>query len=248
MIIYWKRKNWKEQIMANQIEKKQYIPNLISLLFSISMFLLMMVPHSQYDLLNEMLTLSNKETINLCVILPSIATVFVIIAYCFAGMMSLLSLLTSYFYNYHFVSRGILIASWISVLLQSFYFFSGLGGVLDNGVRVIAAGNGVIYFLNLLFLGVYTYFYFRLIENPYQKIKREAAVHLNEKEEKTETSSLVAEEEKREEIVEKKEEIKENAKEDLQKTILKMVSEGKMKVEDANNILQELNRENPEAK
>ena len=58
----------------------------------------------------------------------------------------------------------------------------------------------------------------------------------------------MAEEEKREEIVEKKEEIKENAKEDLQKTILKMVSEGKMKVEDANNILQELNRENPEAK
>ncbi len=230
--------------MKDQIEKKQFIPNLISLLFSISMFLLMMVPHSQYDLLNEMLTLSNKESINLFVILPSIATVFVIISYCFVGMMSLLSFLISYFYNYHFVSRGILIAFWISVVLQSFYFFFGLGGVLDNGQSVIAVGNGIIYALNLLFLGVYSYLYFRLIEHPYQKIKKEASLLLKEEKEKT-ISSLDAKEEKEE----KKEEPKENkTKDDLQKTILKMVSEGKMKVEDANNILQELNKENRDAK
>ncbi len=234
--------------MTNQIEKKQYIPNLVSLLFSICMFLLMMVPHSQYDLLNEMLTLSNKETLNIFVILPSIATVFVIISYCFVGMMSLLSFLISYFYNYHFVSRGILIASWISVILQSLYFFSGLFGVLDNGERVIATGNSIIYVLNLLFLGGYTYLYFRLIEKPYQKIKKEAALLLKE-EKKEKPSSLVTKEEKKEEkIEEKKEETSENTKEDLQKTILKMVSEGKMKVEDANNILQELNKENEDAK
>lgn len=216
--------------MENQIEKKQYLPNIVSLIFSASLFLLMMLPHSQYELLNELSTQAGSaETLNMYVVLPAILTIFIIIVYCFVCMMSLLSLFMSYFYNFHFVSKGILFTSTIAFVLQSVYFFVGLNGVLENGERIISVGNIIVYILSLIFIVFFYYLYHIYIEIPYKRIKLEARKHVHE----FKNDTPIYQEEKP---------IKEN-KNDLEMTVLNMLQKGKITADEARKMLEEIHEE-----
>lgn len=220
--------------MNSQIEKKQYIPSLLALVFSAAFFLLMMVPHSQYDLLDEMSKLAGEgENLNMLVVVPAIMTVFVIIFYCFVCALSLLSLFMNYFYNFHFVSKGIVVTSTISFLLQSVYFFVGINGVLENGEKIISIGNIFIYILNCIFIIALFVLHHHYVELPYLKIKMEAKKYIPQMEKELKEVT----------VAEEKAPMKEEKNEDLEMTVLNMLQKGKISPEEAKKLLSEIKEE-----
>lgn len=225
--------------MKNQIEKIQYLPSLLALVFSGAFFFLMMIPHSQYELLNEMSTLAGSaETLNALVIVPAIMTVFVIIFNCFVCALALLSLFMSFFYNFHFVSNGILVTSTISFLLQSVYFFVGINGVLANGERIISIGNIIIYVLYFIFMVALFVLHHKLISVPYHEIKLEAGKHISEYDTELETPENVETNEENTAMEET-----EKNEPDLQMTVLNMLQKGKISPEEAKKLLSEIQEE-----
>ncbi len=212
----------------DQLKKQNYIPNIISLLFSLLMFGLMALPHSQYAILSEMTLLNKGDTFSTFTVLPAIFTVFVILFYCIVFLFSLLSLFMTRFYNFHFVSKIILICSFISVELELLYFLFGLRGTFDDGSKVIGYGNIVTVCLNFLFLFAYLFSFLKWISHPFHQIS-----FLAEK-------SLSTEESRKEEH---EETVSSNNKEqnDSEKKILDLLSEGKISSEEAVALLHALN-------
>lgn len=213
----------------DQLKKQNYIPNIISTVFSLMMFGLLALPHSQYDILSEMTFLNNGDSFSLFTVLPAIFTIFVILFSCVVFLSSLLSLFMTRFYNYHFVSKIILICCVVSVALELLYFFFGLKGTFDDGSKVIGAGNIVTVCLNGLFLFSYLFSFVKYISHPFHEISLLAEESLQKEE------SFRKEEEKKKVTFQEKDE------KDSEKKILDLLSNGKITSEEALKLLHALN-------
>jgi hypothetical protein len=227
----------------NQIEKKQYIPNVLALFFSVAMFLFMMIPHSQYELLNEMsqIELPTNNANALCVVVSAVMTVFVIIFLVFVAAMSLLSLFTSFLYNFHFVSFCLMITCILTAVLQSVYFFVGLHGILSTGEAIVGPGNYVIYAFCLACVIAYIYLYFRLIDKPYKEIKHQAKEHIAEYKD---VENIVPDDvDDTPKAAEKQEDTKKEDSDSLSLSVLNLLQKGKITSEEAKKLLDEINSE-----
>lgn len=198
------------------------------LVFSISLLLLMLAGHSQYALLNDMTFLQNQGSINILVVLPGVMTIFVIIFLSLNALLSLLSLFMSSLYNFHFINKILRISSVLLLLLESVYFFVGLQGVMDDGRRVIEAGNIVTYVFFVLFEAAFLFCSYRYVEIPFKKVLRECK----------DIPSIEPS------IVTKSGEKPVESKEELQRAILSMLQKGKLTAEEADRLLKELHDDN----
>ena len=214
--------------MTNQLNKKNFIPSICMLVFSISLLLLMLAGHSQYALLNDMTFLQNQGSINTLVVLPGVMTIFVIIFLSLNALLSLLSLFMSSLYNFHFINKILRISSVLLLLLESVYFFVGLQGVMDDGRRVIEAGNIVTYVFFVLFEAAFLFCSYRYVEIPFKKVLRECK----------DIPSIEPS------IVTKSGEKPVESKEELQRAILSMLQKGKLTAEEADRLLKELHDDN----
>lgn len=214
--------------MTNQLNKKNFIPSICMLVFSISLLLLMLAGHSQYALLNDMTFLQNQGSINILVVLPGVMTIFVIIFLSLNALLSLLSLFMSSLYNFHFINKILRISSVLLLLLESVYFFVGLQGVMDDGRRVIEAGNIVTYVFFVLFEAAFLFCSYRYVEIPFKKVLRECK----------DIPSIEPS------IVTKSGEKPVESKEELQRAILSMLQKGKLTAEEADRLLKELHDDN----
>ncbi len=214
--------------MTNQLNKKNFIPSICMLVFSIAFLLLMLAGHSQYALLNDMTFLQTQDSINIRVVLPGVMSIFVIIFLSLNALLSLLSLFMSTLYNFHFINKILRISSIVLSLLESIYFFVGLQGIMDDGRRVIEEGNIVTYVFFVLFEAAFLFCSYRYVEIPFRKILKECKnIPV------TEPSAVMKSEEKPVE-----------SKEELQKTILSMLQKGKLTAEEADRLLKELHDDN----
>lgn len=214
--------------MTNQLNKKNFIPSICMLVFSISLLLLMLAGHSQYALLNDMTFLQNQGSINILVVLPGVMTIFVIIFLSLNALLSLLSLFMSSLYNFHFINKILRISSVLLLLLESVYFFVGLQGVMDDGRRVIEAGNIVTYVFFVLFEAAFLFCSYRYVEIPFKKVLRECK----------DIPSIEPS------IVTKSGEKPVESKEELQRAILSMLQKGKLTAKEADRLLKELHDDN----
>lgn len=217
--------------MKNQLKKVNYIPVIIALIFNALIFLLLLLPHSQYSLLNEMTALNDQSssTINWLTILPAIFTIFVILFSCINFVFALLALFMDRFYNYHFVNKILFILIILTSIFEYCYFFIGINGVFDDGSKVISYGNIITIILYTLYLIAYIYTYILFIEIPYKKIMEEVKTTLSKK------TNIKSETKIPENI------IATETVNDMQKMILDMLEKGKISSEEANKLLNELN-------
>ena len=93
--------------MNRQLRKENYIPVILSLSFSVILFLLLLLPHSQYSLLEEMTLLNDTNSIegqplelNLLTIIPAILTLFVILINSVIFILSLLAFFMDMLFNF----------------------------------------------------------------------------------------------------------------------------------------------------
>lgn len=239
-------------MLTQQLKKKNYIPAIITIVFSALMFLLMLLPNNQYSCMEKMTIIGNGNLdsegnlipLNLNIVLPAIFTVFVIICYCFVFLMSVLSFLMSRLYNYHFVQKVNLGFSTLAVLLQIAYLISGINGSYEDNSKVISWGNILTTILNVLFLTAFFITYFKFVSKDYHLVKQEAKKLIDENEVDP-YYSIVDEEDlkQKETTIEKKEETKEeNSNEDPQLLILNMLKEGKITPDEASKLLSQINK------
>lgn len=215
--------------MKNQLQKVNYIPVIIALIFNALIFLLLLLPHSQYSLLGEMTSLNDQSRINWLTTLPAIFTIFVILFSCINFVFALLSLFMDRFYNYHFVNKILFFSNIFTGIFEYCYFFIGINGVFDDGSKVISYGNIITIILYTIYLITYIYTYIKFIEKPYKKIMKEVKTTLSKE------SNINKEIEKSEKVIAKE------TVNDMQKMILDMLEKGKISSDEANKFLNELN-------
>lgn len=213
----------------DQLKKQNYIPNIIALIFSGMMFALMALPHSQYDLLSSMTLLNQGETLNLFITIPAILTIFVILLYCIVFLMSLLSLFMERFYNYHFISIVNSFVILCCVLTQSGYFIVNIIGYFQKKADILSFGNVITIILNVLFLVSYIYTYKRFISQPFKELMEKAKEMKEDCKEETK----------------KEVPIKTEVKNDSEKQVLDMLSDGKITSEEAMKLLHEIHHDKP---
>lgn len=224
----------------NQLNKKNYIPSIIALVYSISYFLLMILPHNQYNILSEMTTLndsvseSGEIVLNLFVILPAIFTIFVILFLVIVVVFCSLSMFMDNFFNFHFLNKFICVFFTSAFLCDALYFFIGFNGVFDNGDKLISWGNYISFISFLICLIFYIYHYIQDVEKPFKEIKRQVM----ELEKKNKTPIY------KEENAEVKEEKKNDISKDMRKMILDMLEKGKISSEEAEKLLEEIQANN----
>ena len=221
--------------MKPQLEKKNFIPVFIALGSTLLLFLFMLLPHSQYSLLGEMTALNtnidqngNLLPLNLNTVLPAIFTLFVILISSVVFIIALLSLFMDRLYNYHFVTKILWIMYLLDVILESLYFFTGLNGVFDNGEKVIEPFNIITFIFCLLSFLAYAITYHFYIERLYKKVKN--TINKTPIDEPSHSTRELPQEER----------IAKETHEEMKKTILDMLSQGKISSEEAYKILKEI--------
>lgn len=219
--------------MKNQIKKVNYIPVIIALIFNAVIFLLFLLPHSQYALLSEMTNLNDQTSsiINWLTILSAIFTIFVILFSCINFIFALFSLFMDRFYNYHFVSKILFYSIIFTSIFEYCYFFIGINGTFDDGSKLVSYGNIITIVLYTIYLIIYILSYIKFIEIPYKKIMKEVKNNLKE-------INTNHEKDASEKII-----VKETIN-DMQKMILNMLDSGKISTDEANKLLNELNDRN----
>ena len=152
--------------------------------------------------------------LNLLTIIPAILTLFVILI------------------NIHLLNKINLILASILTLLEVSYLFVGINGVFDDGTRVISFPNYITVILTVLFLISLYITYFKFVDKPYQRVMKSVKekLTLNKKEE-------INKEDQAKEIVS-------NMNDDMQKTILNMLAQGKITPQEADDLLKKIHSDN----
>lgn len=225
--------------MTKQLRKENYIPTILSLSFSVVLFFLLLLPHSQYSLLEEMTLLNDTNSIegqplelNLLTIIPAILTLFVILINSVIFILSVLAFFMDMLFNFHLLNKiNLILASALS-LLEVGYLFVGINGVFDDGTRVISFPNYITVILTVLFLISLYITYFKFVDKPYQSVMKSVKekLALNKKEE-------INKEDQAKEIVS-------NMNDDMQKTILNMLAQGKITPQEADDLLKKIHSDN----
>ena len=225
--------------MNRQLRKENYIPVILSLSFSVVLFLLLLLPHSQYSLLEEMTLLNDTNSIegqplelNLLTIIPAILTLFVILINSVIFILSLLAFFMDMLFNFHLLNKINLILASILTLLEVSYLFVGINGVFDDGSRVISFPNHITVIITVLFLISLYITYIKFVDKPYQSVMKSVKekLALNKKVE-------INKEDQAKEIVS-------NMNDDMQKTILNMLSQGKITPQEADDLLKKIHSDN----
>lgn len=225
--------------MNRQLRKENYIPTILSLSFSVVLFLLLLLPHSQYSLLEEMTLLNDTNSIegqplelNLLTIIPAILTLFVILINSVIFILSLLAFFMDMLFNFHLLNKINLILASVLTLLEVSYLFVGINGVFDDGLRVISFPNYITVILTVLFLISLYITYFKFVDKPYQSVMKSVKekLALNKKVE-------INKEDQAKEIVS-------NMNDDMQKTILNMLAQGKITPQEADDLLKKIHSDN----
>ena len=224
--------------MPKQLRKENYIPVVISLVFSVVLFLLFLLPHSQYSILGEMTALNSNVTLegeplklNVMTVLPAIFTLFVILLNSVVFLLSVLALFMDMLFNFHLVNKINLIIASVAASLEVAYLFTGMQGVFDDGTHVIEWPNYITVILSVIALVSLYITYFKFVDKPYKEVMAKAK----------EKAKIYQAEEKREEKEHTQaESIMANANDDMQKMVLKMLSEGKISPEEADKLLKEI--------
>lgn len=209
----------------DQITAKNKIPVYIALLCSALLLGLMALPHSQYQLLSEMSKIKAGSMVNWDVTIPALSTIFVILLLVAIFLLASVSYLSMRLYNFHFLGASLMIMSVLEAIAESVYFITGFGKK-SGDVPLIQISNIIVYLLNMFFAIGMIFAFFRYIDAPYQKLKRELDVEMPKQ------AEWLNQEEKKEPVSDDKEQ--------MRKEILQMVAEGKITPEEADKFLKNL--------
>lgn len=209
----------------DQITAKNKIPVYIALLCSALLLGLMALPHSQYQLLSEMSKIKAGSMVNWDVTIPALSTIFVILLLVAIFLLASVSYLSMRLYNFHFLGASLMTMSVLEAIAESVYFITGFGKKAGD-VPLIQISNTIVYLLNMFFAISMIFAFFRYIDAPYQKLKRELDVEMPKQ------AEWLNQEEKKEPVSDNKEQ--------MRKEILQMVAEGKITPEEADKFLKNL--------
>lgn len=209
----------------DQITAKNKIPVYIALLCSALLLGLMALPHSQYQLLSEMSKIKAGSMVNWDVTIPALSTIFVILLLVAIFLLASVSYLSMRLYNFHFLGASLMTMSVLEAIAESVYFITGFGKKAGD-VPLIQISNIIVYLLNMFFAISMIFAFFRYIDAPYQKLKRELDVEMPKQ------AEWLNQEEKKEPVTDNKEQ--------MRKEILQMVAEGKITPEEADKFLKNL--------
>lgn len=219
----------------DQITQKNKIPVYISLVFSALIIALMALPHSQYNLLSEMNQIGPDASVEWGVVLPAMATIFTILLLVATFLLASVSYLSMKLYNFHFLGICLAILVLLESVAESLYFFLGLGHQ-SQGTDIIQTSNIIVYILNVAFLISYFVTFFLFIDRPFQQLKKEVDIEMEQ-----EVKEPVQSEKKEEPTPEVVEETKKDETKDMmRKQILQMVAEGKITPEEADKFIKNL--------
>ncbi|MDD6241184.1 MAG: hypothetical protein PUA93_06365 [Eubacteriales bacterium] len=240
--------------MNDQIKMKQLIPDFVLLLTMGLLFGLMALPHSQYQLLGEIGSLSDgaNTSPDLGILLPAVFTLFVILCGVATALFALLCLLLNSLYTFHFVNKVCAILGGITAVLELLYLFFGFGHELKDGTEIIQAGNIVTAVLFVTGFLVFLVLFLQLISKPFLAIKREmmntpsspsTPYHEEEKEEEAEPAEESRQEENEKTKSVTSPSLKSDASEKkLRQVILEEVASGKLSPEEAAVLLEKLGK------